>query len=78
MEGYVFAIDKQSGEAFPLEIVKGDQTSKTLLYSETEPTLNIENDDLVVHPPVGAGTSVEDTKDVIYKLDLSNKQLIAE
>ncbi|SDM16138.1 hypothetical protein SAMN05428961_110116 [Paenibacillus sp. OK060] len=78
LEGYVFAIDKQSGEGFPLEIVKKDQVSKTLLYSESKPSLSVANDGLVVHPPVGAGTPEEDMKDVIYKLDLSKKQLIAE
>lgn len=77
LEGFVFAIDKQSGKALPLEIVTKNQVSKTLLYSETEPILNIENG-LVVHPPVGAGTPEEDIKEVIYKLDLSRKQLISK
>ncbi|MHA7578992.1 hypothetical protein ACX12E_01230 [Paenibacillus vandeheii] len=78
LEGYVFAIVKQSGDAFPLEIVKEGQVSKTLLYSESEPKLSVENDALVVHPAIGAGTPEEDTKDLNYKLDLSKKQLIAE
>lgn len=78
LEGYVFAIDKQSGDAFPLEIVKEGQVSKTLLYSESEPTLSVESDALVVHPATGAGTPDEDTNDLNYKLDLSKKQLIAD
>ncbi|MFB5268611.1 hypothetical protein ACE41H_17760 [Paenibacillus enshidis] len=77
VEGYVFAIDKQNGDAFPLEIVNNGKTYKTLLYSEGEiPT--VEDDTLVVLPPVGAGTPEEDAKDVHYKLDLNNKQLVAK
>lgn len=78
LEGYVFAIDKQSGDAFSLEIVKKGQVAKTLLYSESGPLQSIENDALIVHPPVGAGTPEEDAKDIFYKLDLSKKQLVAE
>ncbi|WP_429371893.1 hypothetical protein [Paenibacillus sp. DS2015] len=78
LEGYVFAIDKQSGNAFPLEIVrKNNVVFNTLLYSEAEAP-RIENDVLVVHPPVGAGTPEEEAKDVLYKLDLNKKQLVAE
>ena len=78
VEGYIFAVDKQSGEAFPLEVVKKGVVSKTILYSEGEALPNVENDRLVVHPPVRAGTSEEDAKAVHYALDLNNKQLIAE
>ncbi|MFM9279259.1 hypothetical protein [Paenibacillus jiagnxiensis] len=78
VEGYVFAIDKQSGDAFPLEIVKNEKVHKTLLYSEGEPLPTVEEDTLIVHPPVGAGTPEEDAKDIHYKLDLTNKQLVAE
>jgi hypothetical protein len=78
LEAFVLAIDKQSGDAFPLEIVKDGHVFKTLLYSESEPVLNVENDSLVVHSPIGAGTPKEDAKDVLYKLNLSTKQLISE
>lgn len=78
LEAYVFAIDKQSGNAFPLEIVlKNKFAAKILVYSEVEAP-SIENDVLVVHPAVGAGTSEENSKDVFYKLDLSKRQLVAE
>lgn len=78
LEGYLFAVTKQSGDAFLLEIVKEGQVSEKLLYSESEPLPSAENNGLVVHPPVGAGTPEEDAKDALYKLDLSKKQLIAE
>ncbi|MFD1773957.1 hypothetical protein ACFSF2_08600 [Paenibacillus rhizophilus] len=78
LEGYVFAIDKQSGDVFSLEIIKKGHVSKTLVYSESEPFPYIQNEQLVVHPPIGAGTPEEDTKDVFYKLDLINKLLVAE
>jgi len=47
------------------------------VYSEIEPFPHIENDRLVVHPAIGAGTSEEDTRDVLYQLDLANKRLVA-
>lgn len=78
VEGYIFAIDKQSGEAFPLEVIKKDHVSRTILYSEAEALPSVENEQLVVHPPVRAGTPEEDAKTIYYNLDLSNKQLIAE
>lgn len=78
MEGYIFAIDKQNEDVFPLEIVKKDQVSKTLLYSEAEPLPSVENNILVVHPPVGAGTQEAEAKDIFYKLDLNNKRFVAE
>jgi hypothetical protein len=78
VEGYIFAINKQSEDVFPLEIVKKNQVSNTLLYSEAEPLPSVENDTLVVHPPVGAGTPEEDAKDIFYKLELNNKRLVAE
>ncbi|WP_440114463.1 hypothetical protein [Paenibacillus sp. QZ-Y1] len=78
VEGYLFAVTKQSGDAFLLEIVKKGKVSEKLLYSESEPMPIVENEALVVHPPVGAGTPEEDTKVVFYKLNLSTKQLIAE
>ena len=79
VEGYVFAIDKQSGDAFPLEIiVKNGKVHKTLLYSEAEPMPTVEDDILIVHQPIGAGTPEEDTRDIHYKLDLKKKQLVAE
>jgi hypothetical protein len=64
VEGYIFAIKKQNEDVFPLEIVKKNHVSKTLLYSEAEPLPSVENDTLVVHPPVGAGTPEEDAKDI--------------
>ncbi len=78
VEGYIFAIDKQSGEAFPLDVIKKDHASRTILYSEAEALPSVENEQLVVHPPVRAGTPEEDAKTIYYNLDLSNKQLIAE
>lgn len=78
LEGYLFAVAKQSGDAFLLEIVKEGQVYKKLLYSESKPLLSVDNDGLVVHPPVGAGTPEEYAKGALYKLDLSKKQLIAE
>ncbi|WP_308598717.1 hypothetical protein [uncultured Paenibacillus sp.] len=78
LEGYLFAVTKQSGDAFLLEIVKKGQVSEKLLYSESGPMPIVENNTLVVHPPVGAGTPEEDTKVVFYKLNLSTKQLIAK
>lgn len=78
VEGYIFAIDKQNEDVLPLEIVKKDQVSKTLLYSEAEPLPSVENNILVVHPPVGAGTQEADAKDIFYKLDLNNKRFVAE
>ncbi|ULO04769.1 hypothetical protein H1230_16550 [Paenibacillus sp. 19GGS1-52] len=77
LEGYVFAIDKQSGNAFPLKILtKNKFVAITLVYSEAEAPY-IENDVLVVPPPVGAGTSEGDAKDLYYQLDLNKKQLVA-
>lgn len=78
VEGYIFAIDKQNEDVFPLEIVKKDQVSKTLLYSEAEPLPSVENNILVVHPPVGAGTQEAEAKDIFYKLELHNKRFVAE
>ncbi|NMO97142.1 hypothetical protein [Paenibacillus lemnae] len=75
VEGYVFAVDKDSGDAFPLEVVKNGRVHKTILYSEGELLPAVEDDTLIVHPPVGAGTPEEDAKDKHYTLDLTNKQL---
>ncbi|NGM82150.1 hypothetical protein G5B47_06965 [Paenibacillus sp. 7124] len=74
LEAYVFAVDKQNGDVFPIEIRKGEKTSKTLLYAE----LGNQNGQLVVYPPIGAGTPEKDTKEIHYKLDLRNKQFIAD
>ncbi|NUU59353.1 hypothetical protein [Paenibacillus agri] len=78
LEGYAFAVSKHSGEAFPLEIIHSGHVSKTLLYSELESFPTVENNRLIVHPPIGAGTPDEDAKAIHYRLDLSNKQLVAE
>ncbi|SDT54322.1 hypothetical protein SAMN05444162_4874 [Paenibacillaceae bacterium GAS479] len=76
--GYVFAIDKVSGDAFNLKIVKNGVESDMLLYSEETPLPIVKDNRLVVHPPRGAGTPEEETKEMQLKLDLKNKQLIAE
>lgn len=78
LEGYVFAVDNLSGEASALKIINKGQDFNTLVFSETDPLPYIENDRLVVDPPIGAGTPEEETKEVHYKLDLANKQLAAE
>lgn len=78
VEGFVFAIDKESGDAFPLEIIDNGKSSKALLYSEGKSLPTVENETLIVHPPIRAGTSEEDSADIHYKLDLKNKQLVAE
>lgn len=77
LEAYVFATDKQNGNVFPIEIRKGKTTSKMLLYSELNSPFN-QNEQLVVYPPIGAGTPEQDTKEIHFKLDLRNKQLIAK
>ncbi|MNC11104.1 hypothetical protein D3C75_587900 [compost metagenome] len=78
VEGYIFAVDRHTGDAFSLGVVKKGLFSKTLLYSEAEPLPSPGKDGLVVHPPVGAGTPEEDAKELLYKLDWSKKQLVAE
>lgn len=78
VEGFVFAIDKESGDAFPLEIVENDKSNKVLLYSEGNSLPTVEDETLIVHPPIRAGTSEEDSADIHYKLDLKNKQLVAQ
>ncbi|MEC0174936.1 hypothetical protein P4H83_08615 [Paenibacillus favisporus] len=77
MEAYVFAIDRRSGEATALKVMQKGHAFGTLVYSEVEPFPHIENDRLVVHPAIGAGTPEEDTLDVLYRLDLANKRLVA-
>ncbi|AIQ65608.1 hypothetical protein PSTEL_23365 [Paenibacillus stellifer] len=77
LEAYVFAADKQNGNVFPVEIRKGKTTSKMLLYSELNSPFN-QNEQLVVYPPIGAGTPEQDAKEIHFKLDLRNKQLIAK
>lgn len=77
-ESYLFAIDKQSGDAFHLEINKNGIVSKSLIYSGTTSLPSVDKEILVVHPSVRAGTSEQDAKDIHYRLDLKNKQLIAE
>lgn len=77
-EGYLFAINKQSGDAFHLKIIKNGKISENLIYSEAKPLPIAEKDTLLVHPPIGAGTSEQEAKDLHYRLDLRNKQLIAE
>lgn len=77
MEAYVFAIDRRSGEATALKVMQKGHAFGTLVYSEIEPSPHIENDRLVVHPSIGAGTPEEDTRDVLYRLDLANKRLVA-
>jgi len=78
VEGYVFAIDKTNGDAFHVNIVKNEGKSKTLLYGEASPFPTVKDDILQVYPPVGAGSSEKDTNKGYYKLDLKNRQLIAE
>ncbi|MBY9077012.1 hypothetical protein KIH86_20635 [Paenibacillus sp. HN-1] len=77
LEAYLFAADKQNGNVFSLEIRKGNTISKTLLYSEQTSPFN-QNEQLVVYPPIGAGTPEKDAKEIHYKLDLRDKQFIVE
>lgn len=76
VEGYVFAIDKKSGEASRLKISDEGSTSDTLVYSEMERFPHVENDLLVVSPPMGAGGETE-AEEKQYRLDLANKTLVA-
>lgn len=76
VEGYAFAIDKKNGEASSLKISNGGSISDTLVYSEIERYPRIENDLLVVSPPIGAGGDVE-AEEKLYKLDLANKKLVS-
>ncbi|MEC0240977.1 hypothetical protein P4H66_14080 [Paenibacillus dokdonensis] len=78
LEGYAFAVDKKSGDAFPLKLMRKGYESKTLLYADKGQLPFSQNERLVVHPPIGAGTPEEDTKDIYYQLDLENKQLVAK
>ncbi|AIQ14997.1 hypothetical protein [Paenibacillus durus] len=78
LEAYVFAVNIQNRDVFPIEIRKGEKTSNTLLYTELEKKPFNQNEQLVVYPPIGAGTPEKDAKEIHYKLDLGKKQFIAE
>lgn len=76
VEGYLFAVDRRSGEAFPLQIVSNGHVFHTLVYSEINPFPHVENDKLIVHPPVGAGG--DPIGKIQYRLDLDKKRLVSE
>ncbi|SEN72462.1 hypothetical protein SAMN04487895_102349 [Paenibacillus sophorae] len=77
LECYAVAINKMSGDAFSLKFIRKGYVFEKLVYSEKQIPFN-QNERLVVHPAVGAGTPEEDTKEIHYKLDLANRQFIAE
>lgn len=73
---YAFAVDKISGEVFPLSFKQGGIVHDTLVYSEIQPAPANQNEQLVVHSPEGAGTDPE-LKPRVYDLDLEKRQFIA-
>ncbi|MEK5036037.1 hypothetical protein MKY96_31810 [Paenibacillus sp. FSL R7-0302] len=73
---YAFAVNKMSGEVFPLSFKQGDIVHDTLVYSEIQPVPANQNEQLVVHSPEGAGTDPE-LKPQVYDLDLEKRLFIA-
>lgn len=74
---YAFAINKLSGEAFPLFFALNDASSQVnLVYSELQPAPANDNERLIVYPPVGAGGDPEPEPHV-YELDLDKRQFYA-
>ncbi|WP_054941171.1 hypothetical protein [Paenibacillus ihuae] len=74
--GYAFAIDKRSGEAFPLSFVQDGIVQDTLVYAELQPAPVNDHEQLVVFSPVGAGGEPE-LEPRVYILDLVNHQFVA-
>lgn len=56
---YAFAVNKISGEVFPLSFKQGEIVHDTLVYSELPPFPANQNEQLVVHSPEGAGGDPE-------------------
>ncbi|NQX47240.1 hypothetical protein HQN87_18055 [Paenibacillus tritici] len=73
---YAFAVNKISGEVFPLSFVQGELVQDMLVYSEIQPAPANLNEQLVVHSPEGAGGDPE-LKPRVYDLDLDKRQFIA-
>ncbi|WP_235191713.1 hypothetical protein [Paenibacillus sp. FSL R7-277] len=73
---YAFAMEKGSGEVFPLSFKQGEIVHDTLVYSELPPFPANQNEQLVVHSPEGAGGDPE-LKPRVYDLDLEKRQFIA-
>ncbi len=76
LAGYAFAIDKRSGEAFPLSFVQDGIVQDTLIYAELEPAPVNDHEQLAVFSPVGAGGEPE-LEPRVYTLDLVNHQFVA-
>ncbi|QUL54508.1 hypothetical protein KDC22_30245 [Paenibacillus tritici] len=73
---YAFAVNKISGEVFPLSFVQGELVQDMLVFSENQPAPANLNEQLVVHSPEGAGGDPE-LKPRVYDLDLDKRQFIA-
>ncbi|MEK4519859.1 hypothetical protein NSS64_31745 [Paenibacillus sp. FSL H8-0122] len=73
---YAFAMEKGSGEVFPLSFKQGEIIHDMLVYSELPPFPANQNEQLVVHSPEGAGGEPE-LKSRVYDLDLEKRQFIA-
>lgn len=74
---YAFAMDKESGEVFPLSFKQDGIVHDTLVYSELPPFPANQNEQLVVHSPVGAGGDPEPGPQ-LYELDLDKRQFVAQ
>lgn len=74
---YAFALDKESGEVFPLSFKQGGIVHDTLVYSELPPFPANQNEQLVVHMPAGAGGDPEPGTQ-LYGLDLEKRQFVAQ
>lgn len=74
---YAFAMEKASGEVFPLSFKQGEIVHDTLVYSELPPFPANQNEQLAVHSPEGAGTDPE-LKPRVYDLDLEKLQFVAQ
>lgn len=75
---YAFAINKLSGEAFPLFFALNDASSQVnLVYSELQPAPANDNERLIVYPPVGAGGDPE-LEPHVYELDLDKRRFVAQ
>lgn len=73
---YAFAMEKESGEVFPLSFRQGGIVHDTLVYSEIQPAPANKNEQLVVHSPEGAGGDPEPGPRM-YELDLDKRQFVA-
>lgn len=76
LTGYAFAISKLDGAAFPLSFVQDGTVHDTLVYSELQPLPANDNEQLIVHLPVGAGGDPE-LEPRRYELDLDKQQFVA-